>query len=141
MNPITKEEVILPRFELESDVKKFGISFKRRQFPVAPAFTITANKAQGQTIPGKVAIYLWDDCFLHGYLYLASLRATHPEHSRCFWNVHTPTKLESDSQLINHKMGFKVQVYIYDLTQGMARSLGPALLGKHLTFRLFVFDC
>jgi len=26
-------------------------------------------------------------------------------------------------------MGFKVQVYIYDLTQGMARSLGPALLG------------
>ena len=37
MNPITKEEVILPRFELESDVKKVGISFKRRQFPVAPA--------------------------------------------------------------------------------------------------------
>ena len=30
-------------------------------------------------------------------------------------------------------MGFKVQVYIYDLTQGMARSLGPALLGKFLT--------
>ena len=28
-------------------------------------------------------------------------------------------------------MGFKVQVYIYDLTQGMARSLGPALLGKN----------
>jgi len=30
------------------------------------------------------------------------------------------------------KMGFKVQVYIYDLTQGMARSLGPALLGRPL---------
>jgi len=29
-------------------------------------------------------------------------------------------------------MGFKVQVYIYDLTQGMARSLGPALLGRPL---------
>ena len=84
MNPITKEEVILPRFELESDVKKFGISFKRRQFPVAHAFTITANKAQGQTIQGKVAIYLWDDCFSHGQLYLASSRATHPDHLRYY---------------------------------------------------------
>ena len=33
MNPITKEEVILPRFELESDVKKFGIAFKRGKVP------------------------------------------------------------------------------------------------------------
>ena len=29
MNPIIKEEVILPRFDLESDVEKFGIAFKR----------------------------------------------------------------------------------------------------------------
>jgi len=29
-------------------------------------------------------------------------------------------------------MGFKVQVYIYDLTQGMARTLGPALIGRPL---------
>ena len=84
MNPITKKEVIFPRFELESDVKKFGIAFKRRQFPVAPAFTITANKAQGQTIPGKVAIYLWDDCFSHGQLNVASSRATHPDHLRYY---------------------------------------------------------
>ena len=33
MNPITKEEVILPRFELECDVKKFGIPFKRGKVP------------------------------------------------------------------------------------------------------------
>ena len=58
MNLITKEEVILPRFELETDVKKFGIVFKRRQFPVAPAFTIPANKDQGHTIPGKVENFL-----------------------------------------------------------------------------------
>jgi len=30
------------------------------------------------------------------------------------------------------KMGFKVQVYIYDLTQGMARTMGPALIGRPL---------
>ena len=34
------------------------------------------------------------------------------------------------------KMGFKVQVYIYDLTQGMARSLGPAILAKRSAFML-----
>ena len=83
-NPKTKEEVILPRFELESDMKKGGILFKRRKFPVAPAFSITANKAQGQTIPGKVAIYLWDDCFSHGQLYVASSRATHPSRLRYY---------------------------------------------------------
>ena len=32
-NPLTNEEVILPRFELESDIKKVGVLFKRRQFP------------------------------------------------------------------------------------------------------------
>ena len=86
-NPKTKEEVILPRFELESDIKKGGILFKRRQSPVAPAFSITANKAQGQTIPGKVAIYLWDDCFSHGQLYMTSSRATHPSRlSYCIKN-------------------------------------------------------
>ena len=57
-------------------MKNFGIAFKRRQFPVASAFTITANKAQGQTIPGKMAIYLWDDSFLHGQFNVASSRAT-----------------------------------------------------------------
>jgi len=34
--------------------------------------------------------------------------------------------------LVNYKMGFKVQVYIYDLTQGMARTMGPALIGRPL---------
>jgi len=29
-------------------------------------------------------------------------------------------------------MGYKVQVYIYDLTQGMARTMGPALIGRPL---------
>ena len=61
-----------------------GFHSKEEKFPVAPAFTITANKAQGQTLPGKVAIYLWDDCFSHGQLYVASSRATHPDHLRYY---------------------------------------------------------
>ena len=84
INPVTNEEIILPRFDLESDIKKVGIVFKRRQSPVVPAFAITANKSQGQTIKGKVAIYLWEDCFSHGQLYVASSRATHPSHLKYY---------------------------------------------------------
>ena len=84
LNPATNEEVILPRFNLESDVRKIGFIFRRRQFPVIPAFAFTANKSQGQTIPGSVAIYLWDGCFSHGQLYVASSRATHPSHLKYF---------------------------------------------------------
>ena len=84
LNPATNEEVILPRFNLESDVRKIGFIFRRRQFPIIPAFAFTANKSQGQTIPGNVAIYLWDGCFSHGQLYVASSRATHPSHLKYF---------------------------------------------------------
>ena len=61
-----------------------GFHSKEEKFPVAPAFTITAKKAQGQSLPGKVAIYLWDDCFSHGQLYVASSGATHPDHLRYY---------------------------------------------------------
>ena len=42
---------------------------KRKQFPVRPAFAITANKAQG-----TVGIYLEQDFFSHGQLYVAMSR-------------------------------------------------------------------
>ena len=58
VNPATNEEVILPRFNLESDVRRIEFIFRRRQFPVIPTFAFTANKSQGQTIPGNFAIYL-----------------------------------------------------------------------------------
>ena len=87
-NPLTNEAVVLPRFELESDLKTVGILFKRRKFPVAPAFAFTANKSQGQTISGNVGLYLYEDCFSHGQLYVASTRATHPSHLKYFLKDH-----------------------------------------------------
>ena len=33
-------------------------------------------------------------------------------------------------------MGHKVQVYIYDLSQGMGKTLGPALIGS----QFLIFD-
>ena len=78
------ERVVLPRIELESDLDKVGFLWRRRQFPVYPDFAFTLNKAQGQTISGKVGIFLWHQCIMHGQLYVATLRITHPDHVKYF---------------------------------------------------------
>ena len=48
-------------------------SIRRRQFPLRPAFVMTANKSQGQTLT-RVGIYLGRDFFSHGQLYVALSR-------------------------------------------------------------------
>uniref|UniRef100_A0A7E4VEY3 ATP-dependent DNA helicase n=1 Tax=Panagrellus redivivus TaxID=6233 RepID=A0A7E4VEY3_PANRE len=48
--------------------------FVRLQFPLRPAFAISINKAQGQTL-SRVAIMLDSPCFAHGQLYVALSRA------------------------------------------------------------------
>jgi ATP-dependent DNA helicase PIF1 len=45
----------------------------RRQFPVHPAFAMTSNKAQGQTLK-MVSIFLPKPVFTHGELYVAMSR-------------------------------------------------------------------
>ena len=49
--------------------------FKRRQFPVHPAFAMTINKAQEQTVK-FVGIYLPSPVFTHGQLYVALSRVS-----------------------------------------------------------------
>ena len=45
----------------------------RKQIPVRPCFTMTSNKAQGQTLQ-KVGIYLDRSLFPHGQYYVAQSR-------------------------------------------------------------------
>ena len=50
--------------------------FQRNQFPIRPAFCITINKSQGQTLE-HVSIWLGDDhVFTHGQLYVALSRVS-----------------------------------------------------------------
>lgn len=51
---------------------------QRRQFPVALAFSMTINKAQGQSLR-KVGLDLRMPCFGHGQLYVALSRVTSRE--------------------------------------------------------------
>ena len=69
------EFILLPRFDFIHESTEDGISlqFKRRQFPIRPAFAMTINKCQGQTFK-QVGIYLDQPIFTHGQLYVAFSR-------------------------------------------------------------------
>lgn len=64
--------VFINRKELKSD-KDYPFEFKRRQFPIKPAFAMTINRAQGQTLK-KVGVDLRRDVFTHKQLYVAFSR-------------------------------------------------------------------
>ncbi|EEH50877.1 uncharacterized protein MICPUCDRAFT_9667, partial [Micromonas pusilla CCMP1545] len=46
----------------------------RRKFPVRPAFAMTVNKSQGQTIRGRVGVLLPEPVFSHGQMHVAASR-------------------------------------------------------------------
>ncbi|OWZ20700.1 Helitron helicase [Phytophthora megakarya] len=69
--------VFIPRIIVysEDDDKEFPFKLLRKQFPAVPAFAMTINKAQGQSIH-HVGIYLEFPVFAHGQLYVALSRVT-----------------------------------------------------------------
>jgi ATP-dependent DNA helicase PIF1 len=72
--PLKNETVFLPRLSITpSDRDVVPFTLRRRQFPVKPAWAMTINKAQGQTLK-RVGIDLCTDVFGHGQLYVALSR-------------------------------------------------------------------
>ena len=66
-------EVIIPRIDLVTDNKQLPFQFRRRQFPVQLAYSMTIHKSQGQSFE-RMGIYIDTPLFTHGQLYVALSR-------------------------------------------------------------------
>ena len=76
--------VLIPKVQTQpADEHKFGFEWQRTQFPVRVAFAMTVHKSQGQTL-NKVAVWLEENCFGHGQLYVAASRVGNPDNIKFF---------------------------------------------------------
>ena len=65
----------MPRIIFKGKESEVPFDFRRRQFPVRLAFSMTINKSQGQSVK-HVGIDLRTPVFTHGQLYVALSRCT-----------------------------------------------------------------
>ena len=77
----TGDRVLIPRIKLAPSDVNLPFTLQRIQFPLRLSYSMTINKAQGQTFQ-KLGIYLPKPVFTHGQLYVAFSRAC------SFRNVH-----------------------------------------------------
>ncbi|KAF2365689.1 P-loop containing nucleoside triphosphate hydrolase [Trinorchestia longiramus] len=66
--------VLIPRIKLNPSDANIPFVLRRTQFPVRLFYSMTINKAQGQTFD-RVGMYLPKPCFTYGQLYVAFSRA------------------------------------------------------------------
>ena len=77
----TNRIVLIPRISFIPKPSEYPFEWQRRQFPVRPAFAITINKSQGQTLK-FAGVWLRGEVFTHGQLYVACSRVSHPDNLR-----------------------------------------------------------
>ena len=71
-------KIFIPRIWLLSQDATLPFEMKRKQFPVKLAYSMTSNKAQGQTLE-FVGIYIAREFFSHGQFYVAISRVGNPK--------------------------------------------------------------
>jgi ATP-dependent DNA helicase PIF1 len=89
------DRVFLPRIPIIPSDLEMPFKFRRLQFPIRPAFAMTINKSQGQTL-NTAGVYLKAPVFSHGQLYVALSRATNRS------NLHVLIKQGEDQHPHGH---------------------------------------
>lgn len=77
------DSVFIPRIDLRPSDTILPFDFKRRQFPIILAYTMTINKSQGQSFD-YVGVMLSETVFAHGQLYVALSRSRNPNQMKVF---------------------------------------------------------
>ena len=77
----SNRDVYIPRITLRPKERQYPFEWSRRQFPIKPAYSITINKAQGQTMK-MIGVWLPDSVFGHGQLYVGCGRVGAPQRLR-----------------------------------------------------------
>ena len=73
--------LMIPRIMMSPSDNEFPFILKRRQFPIRPAFCMTINKCQGQSLT-RAGVYLPTSVFTHRHLYVAASRVGDPDNVR-----------------------------------------------------------
>jgi ATP-dependent DNA helicase PIF1 len=91
----TGERIILPKIPLTLECNE--IKFRRTQFPIKPCFSMTINKAQGQSLH-TAGINLNHEPFSHGQLYVAVSRTGTSS------NLHVCANDNTTKNVVYHKV-------------------------------------
>ena len=90
------ESVLIPRIQFVPNQEDSSLEWRRRQFPIRPAFAMTINKSQGQTLE-QVGLWLQTQPFTHGQLYVAVSRVKHPSNLSIALQVQPGTRPKCDN--------------------------------------------
>lgn len=69
------ETVLIPRITLAAMTNDLPFTLRRHQFPLCPAYAMTINKSQSQSLD-RVGLFLRTPVFAHGQLYVGVSRGT-----------------------------------------------------------------